>query len=224
MTTSPFSSDWGWRVAENPFLLPPGSTPSPEPKIVPSATPTPRDPDRYIALPPSIESATHRITRPETSPTVVPAEPQQQPEPEPESPPEPVAEETRLAVVSVAEAETAAAPVSAAGPTDFALVLPDGSRLAVDGPLVLGRDPAPPGARPDARAVPLDDPGKTVSKTHALVEPGASGIRVVELHSTNGVAISSSGIRTVLAAGGEAIAPPGSVIELGSFTVLVAAR
>ena len=90
--------------------------------------------------------------------------------------------------------------------------------------MVLGRDPAPPASAPAARVVPLDDPGKTVSKTHALLEPAGRGIRVTELHSTNGVAISSAGVRSVLAPGGEGIAPIGSVIELGSFTVLVEAR
>jgi hypothetical protein len=190
-------------VAENPFLLPPGSMPGPrqEPAIVPTAAPPSRDPDRYIALPPSIQSATHRIPGPETAPTVVsPAVPSGTPlvEPEPEPAPEPAA-------------------------LSLALVLPDGGRLAVDGPLVLGRDPAPPASAPAARIIPLDDSGKTVSKTHALLEPEGCGIRVTELHSTNGVAISSDGVRTVLAPGSDGIAPIGSVIEFGSFTVLVEA-
>jgi hypothetical protein len=106
-------------------------------------------------------------------------------------------------------------------------MLPDGSRVAVEGPILLGRDPAPPAERPEARSVPLDDPGKTVSKTHALFEPTSAdggGIRVRDLHSTNGVAITSGGTRLVLAAGGEGVAAAGAVIELGSFTVVVDAR
>jgi hypothetical protein len=193
-------------VAENPFLLPPGSAPAPrqEPTVPPRATPLPRDPDRYIAIPPSIESATHRISRPETAPTTIP---------------EPVAEETRLAVPTADPARDPAP--DAAG---FALVLGESGRLELNGPVVLGRDPAPPAVSPAARPVRLVDPGKTVSKTHALLAPGEGGIRVIELHSTNGVAITSAGIRTVLAPGGEGIASLGSVIELGSFTVRVEAR
>lgn len=193
-------------MAENPFLLTPGSmpVPRPEPAIVPTAAPPSRDPDRYIALPPSIESATHRIARPETAPTVV------SPVVSPAVPP------GTLLVAPEPEPEPA--------PLSLALVLPDGGRLAVDGPLVLGRDPAPPASAPAAQIIPLDDSGKTVSKTHALLEPEGRGIRVTELHSTNGVAISSDGVRTVLAPGGDGIAPIGSVIELGSFTVLVEAR
>ncbi|MDP9026721.1 MAG: hypothetical protein M3N46_04090, partial [Actinomycetota bacterium] len=62
------------------------------------------------------------------------------------------------------------------------------------------------------------------SKTHALLDlmrAGRGSIRVQDLYSTNGVAISSGGTRTVLAPGGEGLAVSGSVIELGSFTVLV---
>ena len=199
-------------MTENPFLLPPGSVPPPreQPTIVPVVAPPARDPDSYIALPPSVESATHRIARPETAPTPVaaPAAPQAEPEP--------VAEETRLAAMTPS-------PM----PTVWSLVLPDGSLLEVDGPILLGRDPAPLADRPDARPVPLVDPGKTVSKTHLLLEPaepGGRGIRVRELHSTNGVAITAGGVRTVLPAGGEGVAPVGATIELGSFTVLVDAQ
>ena len=172
---------------------------------MPHSTPPVRDPDRYIALPPSIESATHRIARPETAPTVLPTA------------------VPSLAPTAVPPAEPAALPPAerSPAPPSFALVLPDGVRLAVEGPLVLGRDPAPPAIAPTARIVPLDDPGKTVSKTHALFELGARDVRVTELHSTNGVAISCDGTRTVLAPGGEGVAPLGAIIELGSFTVRV---
>ena len=103
-------------------------------------------------------------------------------------------------------------------------MLPDGSRVTVDGAVLLGRDPAPLADVPDARLVPLADPGKTVSKTHALLDGVEAGIRVRELHSTNGVAITTGGVRTVLAPGEEGIASVGSRIELGAFTILVDAR
>lgn len=216
-------------MAENPFLLPPGSNPAPkqEPTIEPPVAPPSRDPDRYIAIPPSIESATHRITRPETVPTAVP--PPAGPATAPSAPPaaaapvlehvavfEQVSEETRLAVL----------PTPSSVPLGWSLVLPDGSRVPVDGPILLGRDPAPLPEHPDARSLALDDPGKTVSKTHALIELAVAeaGVRVTELHSTNGVAITSGGDRVVLTAGGDSLASLGSVIELGSFTVLVDAR
>jgi hypothetical protein len=185
-------------VAENPFLLPPSSRPTtPATPLVPPSTPPARDPDRYIAIPPSIESATHRIERPENGQ-------------------HPVAEETQLAASpALHDAQR------------WSLVLPDGSRVEVAEPIVLGRDPAPPAEAAGARSVRLADPGKTVSKTHVLLRPtvaGARGILVTDLHSTNGVAITLGGTRTVLTPGGDGLAGVGAVIELGSFTVLVDAR
>lgn len=112
-------------------------------------------------------------------------------------------------------------------PTAWSLVLPDGTRVAVDGPLLLGRDPSSSATAADGRPVALVDPGKTVSKTHAVLRPqvpSEGGIRVTDLHSTNGTAITFGGVRTVLAPGGDGLAAVGAVIELGKFTLLVDAR
>ncbi|HEU0205617.1 MAG TPA: FHA domain-containing protein, partial [Pseudolysinimonas sp.] len=68
-------------------------------------------------------------------------------------------------------------------------MLPNGTRVSLGGPLLLGRDPAGITDRPDAGLLPLTDRGKTVSKTHALLEPAPGGVRVRDLHSTNGVAV-----------------------------------
>jgi pSer/pThr/pTyr-binding forkhead associated (FHA) protein len=101
--------------------------------------------------------------------------------------------------------------------------MPDGTRVSLDGPLLLGRDPAGIPDRPGARLLALVDPGKTVSKTHALLEPTPNGVRVRELHSTNGVAIDTAAGRELLPTGGEAVAPVGATIRLGSFAIGVAA-
>ena len=196
-------------MTDNPFLLPPGRlppapllpgpTPVPAPALIPPSDAPARDPDRFIAIPPSIESATHRIVRPETSQPATP---------------EPLA----------------SAPPSDPVPTRWSLVLPDGVRVAVDRPIVLGRHPAVPADSPDAMPVALVDASKTVSKTHALLRPATpgwerqEGIRITDLHSTNGVALTVGGVRTVLVPGGEGIAVVGAVIELGSFTVLLDRR
>ena len=184
-------------MSDNPFLLPPGGAKSPEKPKTPDAAPAPAAPDprHYIAVPAAVESATHRIERPDP-PAVDPVE-------------APVAEETRLAP-----------PVA---PRAWALVLPDGTRVSLDGPLLLGRDPAGIPDRPEARLLPLADTGKTVSKTHALLEPDPEGVRVRELHSTNGVAVDTAAGRQLLSAGSETLAPLGSTIMLGSFAIGVAA-
>jgi hypothetical protein len=183
-------------MSDNPFLLPPGGAKAPAVPQAPDASPSP-NPSHYIAVPASVESATRRVSRPAPEPE----------RPAPDS--EQIAEETRVA--------------PPAAPRSWALVLPDGTRVSLDGPLLLGRDPAGIHDRPDAGLLPLADPGKTVSKTHALLETTPEGVRVRDLHSTNGVAVDTAGGRELLPAGGEAIAPFGATIMLGSFPLGVAA-
>ncbi|WBU39227.1 FHA domain-containing protein [Homoserinibacter sp. YIM 151385] len=109
------------------------------------------------------------------------------------------------------KAEEPAAPVTADNPQivirGWRLSPQGGRHIDVDTAVVLGRRPTAPAERPGARAVPLEDESKTVSKTHALVEPAGDGLRIVDLGSTNGVK---------LARGGEAerIVPPGLAVEL----------
>lgn len=191
----------------NPFLLPPGGqTPAPPAPAGPAVPPGPAgparaaDPSRYIAVPASVESVTHRIPRPDPAPTAADREAA---EPEPDD--SGAAEDTRVAA-----------------PRRWLLMLADGSRTSLPGPLLLGRDPAAIADRPDAGLMPLVDPGKTVSKTHALLEPEPGGVRVRDLHSTNGVAIDTLVGRQLMAAGGEGLAPLGATIMLGSFAIVVA--
>lgn len=202
-------------MADNPFLLPPESASSPrsEPTAGPTSPSPPTapapTPDGYIAVPASVESVTHRIARPQTASVAV-----EQPNPDDTD-----VEETRLAAPPKPDVQPAARPLS--------LVLPDGSRVAVDGPILLGRDPAPLAERPAAQLLALLDSAKTVSKTHALVEPSGlpeGGLCIRDLYSTNGVAINAGEARTVLPSGGEGLAPQGAVVELGSFTVVVDTR
>lgn len=69
-----------------------------------------------------------------------------------------------------------------------------GVKVSLTKPVVLlGRNPVRGGAHPDAQLVPLQDPGKTVSKTHARLDfvEGAWGIR--DLESTNGIVLIDDG-------------------------------
>lgn len=188
-------------MSDNPFLLPPGGATQRKPEAVPAEPPAPA-PEHYIAVPASVESATHRIQRSGGQEVAVHPEVPESAE---------VAEETRVA--------PAASPAARA----WVLELPDGTRCALTGPLLLGRNPAGIPDRPDAELLAVIDPVKTVSKTHALLEPSADGVRVRDLHSTNGAAVDTAGGRQVLSAGGQAVAPPGSTILLGSFPIGVGA-
>ena len=196
-------------MSDNPFLLPPGGarrTPPAAPTRVPDAAPA-ASPGHYITVPASVESGTHRISRPTPEPAPA-AEPALAAEPAPAAEPAsgPPADDTRVAA-----------------PRRWALVMPDGARVSLDGPLLLGRNPAGIPDRPDAGPLAVADPHKTVSKTHALLEPTTAGVLVRDLHSTNGVAIATPAGRQNVLQGGEAIAPNGATILLGSFAIEVAA-
>ena len=184
-------------MSDNPFLLPPDArraaaapAPAAEPSTTEDLTVRPNvSPDRsgYIAVPASVESATHRIERPAQA-----------------AEPEVVAEETRVAA-----------------PRRWALTLPDSAQLELAGPMLVGRDPAHVESFPDAALLPVLDSGKTVSKTHALLQPSPEGVRVRDLHSTNGIAIDTAAGRALVPPGGDAVAPSGATIMLGSFAIRI---
>ena len=72
---------------------------------------------------------------------------------------------------------------------EWELVLADGRRLAVASALRIGRDPIADPALPGTVLVSIDDPAKSLSKTHAQLEAGPGVIVVTDLHSTNGTRV-----------------------------------
>ncbi|MEO8907114.1 MAG: FHA domain-containing protein [Microbacteriaceae bacterium] len=113
------------------------------------------------------------------------------------------------------------APAPAPAPESqpqWTLELPGAVCVPVTGAVLLGRNPVhfPPWEA--ASLLPLDDPTTSVSKTHALIESIEQGLRITDLHSTNGVAVAG-------ASGGEHELEPGSaetvtedaVVWLGRF-------
>jgi hypothetical protein len=102
------------------------------------------------------------------------------------------------------------------------LTLPDGSTVAVDGALLLGRDPVQFEAWSQAKIVKLDDPAKSVSKTHAAIEVDSQGLTVTDLHSTNGVFIVPRGSQEIAVGPGESMrVPAGARLDFGRYTILV---
>ena len=105
---------------------------------------------------------------------------------------------------------------------NWTLVLPGGSATAVDGPALLGRNPSATPPWEAATLVVVDDPARSVSKTHAALEPVGERLRVVDLHSTNGVTVvRADGSRSELAAGVPADVGSGVTLLLGTFAVRV---
>ena len=73
-------------------------------------------------------------------------------------------------------------------PTTYgtASILCDGDLIAVFGPTVVGRQPAPPSRVPHARLVAVTTPDPSISKTHVLILPDPAGVMLTDLDSTNG--------------------------------------
>jgi pSer/pThr/pTyr-binding forkhead associated (FHA) protein len=100
---------------------------------------------------------------------------------------------------------------------DWLLMLADGQRISVTGAVVLGRNPDAVEGYPDATLVSIEDPGKTVSKSHAVLIPYGDGLYIIDLESTNGVAVVADGVRRNVTSTEFRAAPDGSVVELGSY-------
>jgi hypothetical protein len=109
------------------------------------------------------------------------------------------------------------------GPS-WLVVLPTGARVPVNGILLVGRNPVRFGAWADAGLLPVDDPARSVSKTHAVFETVGDGIRVTDLHSTNGVSLQdASGAATQPTPGVPTPVAAGTTVLLGSYRVTIAA-
>lgn len=98
------------------------------------------------------------------------------------------------------------------------LLLDDGQRLQLAGPVVVGRAPAPVG---DARPLAIADPGSSISKTHVVLRPVGSGIEVIDQGSTNGTLLVRDGREQQMVAGVVALARSGDTILIGDRSARV---
>ncbi len=102
------------------------------------------------------------------------------------------------------------------------LTLDDGQSILVEGAIVLGRDPAEVSAHPHATRVPVQDPARSVSKTHALLDLDGTTLSAIDLGSTNGVSIlAPDGGVIDLEPGARGILESGSRLILGDFGATV---
>ena len=97
-------------------------------------------------------------------------------------------------MVPAASAQTATPSLpsaSSAAPALSVRLVPllGGSPILIHEPTVVGRDPDNISAYPGAERVALDDPTRSVSKTHAAIFPLLDGVWVTDLHSTNGTRV-----------------------------------
>lgn len=106
----------------------------------------------------------------------------------------------------------------------WAVQLPDGRVRAIDSALVLGRNPTAP---PGSAAVPMavDDPHRSVSKTHTLLELRDGLPWVTDLHSTNGTTLTNDvGEALICEPGVPVPVGDGWTAGLGEYSITVVRR
>jgi hypothetical protein len=132
----------------------------------------------------------------------------------------PVPSTPPAAAEASAPVERIEAPTAGPRPGAWRLRAPGGLDVLLLRPVLLGRDPAADPGRPEAATIPLADPARSVSKTHALVEVVEGRVIVTDLHSTNGTRVlTSDGETRELDPGRGAEAPNGATLLLGEFAV-----
>ncbi len=138
------------------------------------------------------------------------------PVPDEALPDEPVVEPTDAIVE-----ETVYAPRRRTG-ARWRLTLPQGTEVEFATRAIAGRAPQAPEGWDGATPVVIDDPDRTVSKTHAGFYVDGDAVFVTDLDSTNGVAIVSADGQEIILERGQAVAiPEGADVELGSFAIRV---
>lgn len=108
------------------------------------------------------------------------------------------------------------------GPAPVAVLrirLDDGRDFQLDRSVLVGRNPVGQSGEQHAQLLAVDDPGRSISKTHLHLLTDGAGIWVTDRHSTNGSAVTTpDGRRTPLAPGVPTFVTPGSSVHFGDRT------
>ena len=94
--------------------------------------------------------------------------------------------------------------------------LDDGRDFQLDRNVLVGRNPVGQAGEQQAQLLAVDDPGRSISKTHLHVLTDGAGVWVTDRNSTNGSAVTTpDGLRTPLQPGVPAFVSPGSTVHFG---------
>lgn len=97
--------------------------------------------------------------------------------------------------------------------------LDDGRDFQLDRSVLVGRNPVGQAGEQHAQLLAVDDPGRSISKTHLHLLTDGAGIWVTDRHSTNGSAVTTpDGLRTPLVPGVPTFVTPGSSVHFGDRT------
>jgi len=110
----------------------------------------------------------------------------------------------------------------ASGPAPVAVLrirLDDGRDFQLDRSVLVGRNPVGQAGEQHAQLLAVDDPGRSISKTHLHLLTDGAGIWVTDRNSTNGSAVTTpDGHRTALVPGVPSFVTPGSSVHFGDRT------
>lgn len=108
------------------------------------------------------------------------------------------------------------------GPAQVAVLrvrLDDGRDFQLDRSVLVGRNPVGQAGEQHAQLLAVDDPGRSISKTHLHLLTDGAGIWVTDRHSTNGSAVTTpDGLRTPLVPGVPTFVNSGSSVHFGDRT------
>ncbi|MDQ0665134.1 putative RDD family membrane protein YckC [Arthrobacter ulcerisalmonis] len=97
--------------------------------------------------------------------------------------------------------------------------LDDGRDFQLDRSVLVGRNPVGQAGEQHAQLLAVDDPGRSISKTHLHLLTDGAGIWVTDRQSTNGSAVTTpDGLRTPLVPGVPTFVTPGSTVHFGDRT------
>lgn len=122
------------------------------------------------------------------------------------------------ATAAPAQAERAHAPQ----PRGIAIRFDDGREVAVDGTVLIGRNPAAAEGEDVEHLIDFADMGRSVSKTHLQLRVDGGTVWVADRNSTNGTAVTGAdGFRNQLTPGSPVAARIGDTVHFGdrSFTI-----
>lgn len=107
-------------------------------------------------------------------------------------------------------------------PASYAVTLDTGEAMAVSGPGYIGRRPAPPAGERCDHVIAVDDPGRSLSRTHARFGIDATGFWVEDCGSANGTAVvGADGSAVQVSAGERVTVPERGSVRLGDRTFTV---
>lgn len=182
------------------------------PVPAPAYAPAPPQPRAYVASPAVPAPATEAAA---TAPATVMI-PQIPAGPRPPAEASAPVDQTRTAITVPPPAQRAA--LFSEAPVLAVLTWDDGSRMAVYGRTLYGRNPA---VEAGIVSVPVRDETLSLSKTHFEIGGDATGAWIADRHSTNGTVLVRDGGRHPLVAGLPTTLRPGDRLELGDRSAIV---